>query len=280
MNEDMQSDAQVVRDLTAAITEPGYPTIHATEGVAPHIVLPAGYTVHDMEKRLLSPIRKRAKVVVTDSASFIAYANKHAIPDMSVIYADVDSEASRLGLVCVLNDDGKNGAGWRDHTVTFAPKLSVEWTRWTGKNKVVMTQADFATWLEENMGDVVDVEGFPSGSQMLQMALEFERTADKALKSKVNLQSGGMRLTYVDDDTKETSTSMEVFSRFMLGLPVFDGATARDRVQARLKYREQSGKVSFWYELIRPDLVFKAAVESDLEQIKEKTGLLLLNGKP
>lgn len=279
MNEDMQSDAQVVRDLTAALNEMNYP-IPGTSGASPHLVLPAGYNVHDLEKRLLSPIRKRAKVVVTDSASFIAYANKHANANMSVIYADVDSEASRLGLVCVLNDDGISGAGWRDHTVTFAPKLSVEWTRWIGKNKVPMSQADFATWLEENMGDVVDVEGFPSGSQMLQLALEFERTADKALKSKVNLQSGGMRLTYVDDDNKETSTSMEVFSRFMLGLPVFDGAVARDRVQARLKYREASGKVSFWYELIRPDLVFKAAVESDLEQIKEKTGLLLLNGKP
>lgn len=279
MNEDKQSDAQVVRDLAASLGEMSYPLL-SDGGESPHVILPDGYVVHDLEKRLINPIRKRSKVVVTDAESFIAYVNKHAIPDKSVIYADVDSEASRLGLVCVLNDDGENVAGWRDHTVTFAPKLSVEWTRWIGKNKVPMTQADFATWLEENMRDVADVDKFPSGSMMLQLALEFERTAEKALKSKVNLQSGGMRLTYVDDDSKDTTTSMEVFSRFMLGLLVFDGAAARYRVEARLKYREQGGKVSFWYELIRPDLVFKAAVESDLEQIKEKTGLLLLNGKP
>lgn len=51
-------------------------------------------------------------------------------------------------------------------------------------------------------------------------------------------------------------------------------------IEARLKYRENSGKLTFWYELIRPDRAFKTAVNSSLEQIKADTGFLILQGTP
>lgn len=43
---------------------------------------------------------------------------------------------------------------------------------------------------------------------------------------------------------------------------------------------DHSGKVTFWYELIRPDRAFKTAVQSALDQIKDATGFLLLHGAP
>ena len=44
---------------------------------------------------------------------------------------------------------------------------------------------------------------------MLAMSLGFERTSEKRLKSKVNLQSGSFRLEYIDDEDKDTRTSMK-----------------------------------------------------------------------
>lgn len=44
--------------------------------------------------------------------------------------------------------------------------------------------------------------------------------------------------------------------------------------------RIEDGKVSFWYELIRPDRVFKTAVSDALQKIAAETGYLILNGKP
>jgi hypothetical protein len=36
--------------------------------------------------------------------------------------------------------------------------------------------------------------------------------------------------------------------------------------------------VNFWFELIRPDRVFKSAVAEELDRIQEATGFLLING--
>ena len=73
---------------------------------------------------------------------------------------------------------------------------------------------------------------------------------------------------------------MKVFERFTLGIPVFEGSTSAYPIEARLKYREASGKLNFWYELIRPDRVFKTAVMDELNKIKEATGFPIIFGKP
>ncbi len=252
--------------------------IDTTQG-RPYVVLPDGYSVADLEYLLPTPTRHRAAVSVSDSESFIKYLRTHGSLAECCIYADIDAETSRISMQAIINDHGSE-PGWRDHRCAFEPKQSVEWNRWMGKNRSNMSQGDFANWLEENLSDIAGVEGMPSGNDMLQLALGFERTAEKRLKSKLNLQSGGVRLEYVDDEDKDTRTSMEVFSRFMLGLPVFDGSTSAYPIEARLKYRERDGKVSFWYELIRPDRVFKTAVTEELDRIMDATGFLMINGRP
>lgn len=245
----------------------------------PYVVLPEGYTVADLEHLLPTPARHRAQVTVTDSESFIAYTMKHGSLTECTIYANISVEESKMTMVSVINDHGDT-PGWRDHTCSFSPNQSVEWKRWNSKNKQSMTQADFAVWLEENLADVAAVEGMPSGADMLQLALGFERTAEKRLKSRINLQSGGVRLEYIDDEDKDTRTSLSVFERFTLGIPVFDGSASAYPLDARLKYRERDGKIVFWFELIRPDRVFKTAVAEELERIKSTTGFMILNGKP
>lgn len=248
----------------------------------PFVVTPDGCKVENIEKLLPFPTRKRATVVVTHTDSFIEYAKKHGSLDECVIYAQIATEQSQCTLVALMNDNGADAPKWRDHRCTFAPALSVEWKRWTSKDgpKNAMSQNDFATWLEDNQGDVRSVNGSPSGADILTLALAFEANADKRVKSHVNLQSGGVRFEYIEDETKDTRTSMEVFRRFTLALPVFDGSTEAYPVEARLKYRDNSGKVTFWYELIRPDRAFKTAVQSALDQIREATGFMLLQGTP
>lgn len=251
-------------------------------GRIPYVLVPAEYRVEDIERLLPFPTRKHATVTVSRTGSFIEYAKKHGSLDECVIYAEIDAEASKCVLLAVMNDNGATDPKWRDHRCTFAPALSVEWKRWLSKNGPgkAMSQTDFATWLEDNLDDVRSVNGSPSGAQMLEMSLAFEANADKRLKSRVNLQSGGVQFEFADDATPDTRSKMEVFKRFTLALPVFDGSTDAYPVEARLKYRDNSGKVTFWYELIRPDRAFKTAVSEALNQIKEATGFMFLQGTP
>ncbi len=250
-----------------------------SDGDTPFIVVPDGYSVESLERLLPAPVRKRASVIMTDAASFVAYTKKHGSLDECVIYANVDANTNKCSLLAIINDDKADAPQWRDHKCLFSPKLSLEWTRWLGMNKKPMGQSDFATWLEDNLGDIASVPNMPSGADILAMALGFEANADKKFRSKINLQNGGVSFEFIEDETKETKTRMIVFERFTLGLPVFDGSTTAYAIEARLKYREKEGRVTFWYELIRPDRVFKSAVADTLNQIKEQTGFMLLNGE-
>lgn len=252
----------------------------ASEDAIPFAVIPKNYELLPLEHTLMNPHWKRANVTVTTGGSFIDYAKRHGSLASCVIYADVDSANNRCTLIGIMNDHTEEQAHWRDHRCTFSPKLSIEWERWNSKNGAQMNQATFATWLEDNLGDIANVTGMPTGAQMLEMALRFEATADKKLASRVNLQSGGVRFEYIMDENKDTRSAMEVFSRFTLGLPVFDGSSDAYPVEARLKYREKSGDLTFWYELIRPDRAFKTAVQTTLTAIKETTGFPIIFGKP
>lgn len=246
----------------------------------PYVIVPEGYKVNDIERLLDVPQRKRGAIVTTDSAGFIDYLQKHSTADVSTIYADIDSEQSRCNLLAVIDDHSKGEPAWRDHSCKFEPKLSVEWVRWKGSNKKTMNQETFAAWLEDNLPDIANVPGFPTGTDILQMALGFEANSNKKFRSKINLQSGGVQFEYVEDETKDTRTKMIVFERFTIGVPVFDGSASAYPVEARLKYREKNGDVTFWYELIRPDRVFKSAVVDELAAIKEGTGLQVIAGSP
>lgn len=255
---------------------------HAVQGSMPYVLAPQDYELRSLEHLMPFPLRKRGKVTTTDSKGFIFYTAKHGNRDSSVIYADIDAEASKFNLVCVLNDHSgeADGQDWKDHLCIFTPTQAIEWRRWVGHDRKQFSQAEFAAWLEDNLADVATVDGMPTGADILQMSLGFEATADKRLRSKLNLQSGGTQFEYVDDEDKDTRTRMQVFERFTLGLPVFDGSTSAYPIEARLKYREKDGRMIFWYELIRPDRVFKTAVQDELALISTETGFAVVAGRP
>ncbi|MFZ4539919.1 DUF2303 family protein [Propionivibrio sp.] len=268
------TEAQTILDAGASVVE-----IRDVGGIK-FAIAPDSYSVINLEKHMPSPVRNRGAIVTSDSPSFIDYLNKYQHQDASKIYAEIDSDKSHCKLVAVLDDHTKSLPGWREHTCTFSPKQAVEWTRWIGKNQVKMTQSDFASWLEDNLPDIATVAGMPTGAEILSMALGFEANSDKKLRSKVNLQSGGFTFEFVSKEDERTRATMQVFERFTIGIPVFDGSANAYPLESRLKYREKDGVITFWYELIRPDRVFKTAVTDEVNTIKRDTNLLLIYGSP
>lgn len=275
MNEITNQDAKTILEAGAALGN-----VRIEEGVMPFVVVPREYHVVDLEHLMPEPTRKRAAVTMLDADSFIAYVKEHAIEDCSCIYADVDFEAGKYSLLAVIDDHGTDQPMWRAHTASLAPLQSLEWKRWRGHDRKAMPQADFAAFIEDNLGDIATVPEMPTGKDMLEMALAFEANSDKRFKRKLDLQGGGTHLEYVDQADDATSTKMRYFERFAIGIPVFQGATNGYFVEARLKFRMAGGALTFWFELIRPDRVFKTAVSSEVEKIREATNIPVLFGRP
>lgn len=246
----------------------------------PFVVVPEDYRLEDLENLATLPFRKRAYVVLQDSPSFIEYVNEHGNVVETHLYANVDYEKFSCSVLAVIDDHSTNDAAWREHLARFTPVKAYEWVKWTANDKRPMSQSDFATFLEDNLQDIATVEGMPNGSDMLNMALNFEANSDKRFKRRVDLQSGGVHFEFVDEANAETSSKFRFFERFTLGLPVFEGSKSAYPVEARLKFRQANDKLTFWFELVRADRVFRRAVEDELFSIKEKTGFKLLTGTP
>ena len=65
-----------------------------------------------------------------------------------------------------------------------------------------------------------------------------------------------------------------------LGAWIEDGKPVIYRIDVRLRYRQENSKVAFWYELIRPDKVLKAATEAEISTIRTHTNLPVMFGHP
>ena len=248
------------------------------------VALPPGWTHHvdDREKLQPQPRRKVAKVKLTETESFIDYTKRHGSLANATIWCTADFKGGALSFTTILNDHGEeeNQQAWRDHRATFVPEKSEEWKRWTEKHGHQFSQVGFALFLEENLKDIISSEGMPTGTQMLEMALGFEAKQDMRFKSAVRLQSGGVRLEYVEDEDKNTVTAMQMFEKFQIAIPVFRADEARYPVTARLRYRVKEGALMFWFELIRSDLVMEQASRALVEHIKTAAGMPFFFGSP
>lgn len=248
------------------------------------VALPPGWTLieKDDDNRLrTAPRRKIAKVALKDADSFIEYIKRHGSLTDSTVWCVANYKAGKVDFLGILNDHGEDEAkaAWRDHRATFTPEFSEEWNSWVKANKQPFNQAEFASFIEDNLKDIASTEGNPTGAQMLEMALTFEANQDMRYKSAIRLQNGGVQMSFVQDDDVQTLQKMSVFDRFSIGFPVFWNGDAY-RIDARLRYRVRDGKLAFWFELIRQDKVLEAATQTLIATIREKTGNPFFFGEP
>jgi uncharacterized protein YfdQ (DUF2303 family) len=241
------------------------------------IAVPKGYELKqiDTEGLLPNPRRTKAKASFSDAASFIEYVKRHA-EDGTVTWCRFDPQTFALTFTAVIDEHAKGLAGWRGHQAVFSPEMSAEWKAWVGKNAQSMPQVNFAEWIQEHEDDITSTAiGLPTSLQMHAMATEFVANEERVLKSTVKLQSGGVRLTYIADPDAGTTETMQMFERFAIGIPVFHAGSAWS-ITARLKYRLSQGKVSFFYELVRPDRVHEGAAKELIEIIRQGIGAVPL----
>lgn len=257
-------------------------------GALRHLAVPKGFNLIAVDNEDLQPNPRRAvdHFNLHDLASFVEYTKRHAGAS-TVTWCDFNPQTFELAFRTVFDDHAKDLPGWRNHTAGFLPDMSVEWKAWKGKNSVMgqspkpFGQLEFAEWIENHADEITaalpGIDGLPTSLQMLTMATEFQANEERVLKSTVRLNSGGVRLTYIADPDKGTTEEMRLFERFGLGIPVFhDGASFP--IQCRLRYRANSGKVVFYYEMMRPDLVHKAAALKLIDEVRTSVGVPFLMG--
>lgn len=250
----------------AALAVSGVSIREAEIGAIPFVVIPKDYAVADLESMLYQPRRFKGTTTVRDADSFAQVVRWHKDND-SVLYMKENQFA------CVFNDHGE-APGWGDFVCVYECPESREWTNWTNKSGIPMKQAEFVNFIESNLPDIVA----PDAASLLEVAKKFEVKKTVKFSSDIRLDNGQRQLEYVEEvQGSSQKGQMKVPSSLVLGLPVHESGPLY-QVDAHLRYRMDDGRLSIWFELIRPHKIIEDAMAQLRKKIEEDTGMKAING--
>lgn len=266
----------------------------------PLLATPKGPGVYDVSsvKKLideyrLNPERRKGTAVLADLDSFIDHANRFKNDD-SVIFADPNPTSPSLTSVLNYHEGKADGEPrFGDHRGRYNFPLSDEWKCWIGKNGEDMGQAEFAEFIEDRIGDVLEpTEAMDSALKFAKsISCEFAtpirlvdlsrglaiRVGGRIMQS-VKLQSGESSLQFETTHQDESGAPLKVPGAVLLAIPVFLHGPLY-QVPARLRYRTSNG-MSWRFDLYRTDVIFQHAFQEAWERAKANTELPVLRGAP
>jgi uncharacterized protein YfdQ (DUF2303 family) len=272
------------------------------DAAAQFAVVPASKTVQSLrpilDEFLPKPRRRVGKSTLRDVGSFVELTKRFASGD-SAVFANPDR--AQPSLVTVFDyhpkGDAPATADWLQHRATYAPPLSDEWKAWSGKNGVGMAQGDFAAFIEERATDLVVVnlddpdnrllktladlvEGaWANPTDMVRLSRGLQVNVESVVKNAQTLNSGEVSILYEETHKDGAGQPLKVPTLFTIAIPVFYAGQLY-RLAARLRYRVGGGKITWFYQLVRPDLVFDDAFNGIVSTVRTETTLPVFIGSP
>lgn len=252
------SEARVVATLAREATQTQPISPAAVYGVA--IPDESSWQVFTGEAFDDNPWRPRGTTTTRDAASFSTAIDNLSHGHDPHLFADADNRR----LVAVLNPGPD---GWGDHRVLLQLATSREWREWTGIDRELLPQVDFAEFVEQHTADIVS----PDAATMLELAQSFHATRSVRFGSSQRLKHGETVLQYVEELDAKGRGSIAIPDTVDLRVPVFDGGSLVD-VDARLRWRIHGQALRLGVVLLRPDTIERTAFLDVVSQVGQLRG--------
>ena len=233
-------------------------------------------------------IKGIAKTLTTDA--FVALVNRHK-SDASAIFANLDVNAPSLTGVVDYHGLGHEPA-WATHRITYAFPLSDEWKLWKGQNGKGLSQVEFAAFIEDHIADLasaIDQEmssyealfktKFATPSDLITMSRGMEVKVDSRVKEVRTLQSGEAEIIFAEEHNDARGKKLVVPGLFVIAIPFFVGGE-KDRLLCRLRYRVLEGRLTWFFQMYRPEIVMREFLERALVDVGRRTGLPTFEASP
>jgi uncharacterized protein YfdQ (DUF2303 family) len=250
-----------------------YPAIHAEIGKEfilnglPMVIIPEGADLKQFPDLRLAPVRIERTVTVTSASSFMQYFNRFGDID-SMIFVDIEKQRF-LGIVDYhMAQYGEGGSEPRhcSHKVVYDCPLTPEAKKWFDNDKKPMDQTQFASFIEDGLLEITE----PSGGEMLEIASTLQAKNAVNFRSGIRLDNGQAQMTYEENiqGSAGVTGELKIPQKIAIVLRIFRGDIAGYRIEANFRYRIKEGKLTMWYELIRPHVVREDAVKEIEATIK------------
>lgn len=266
----MSTEAEAIADLA---TRAAGAVVITTKDGRELLILPEGFTSHDVsDPRGITPgvpSRIRQGVTLQTTDSLVDYVNRYRGDD-TVLFADIASNS----IAAIIDYHGKAAANV-DHRAVMALPFSEEWKTWTGINGRMMSQLEFARFLEENSADIAA----PSGADLLEACRDLQAVRKVNFTKAVRTATDNENFEWVDETTATSKKGdVEIPSKFRLNLPVyFDGE--RTNLDAFLRWRLDDGNLTLGIALHRAEHVRQAVFRQIVVNASEATGCQAVFGK-
>jgi uncharacterized protein YfdQ (DUF2303 family) len=289
--------------------------IAALEGAAPHHLVDLGKDAAGVERKGVAirpshgvyslkpfldeyrtfPERRIGTAKFTDLRGFVEHVKRFSDKD-SVVFAKDDMASPSL--VAVLDYHRAGAAGQPQngqHRSSYAFPLSDEWKAWTAKSGVVMSQLDFAKFIEDRICDVADPHNTPTAvsahdwakkirvkfgepAQILELSRGLSAKVSHFVRAHHDVGNGDTTLSFSKSADDPNGQPLDVPGGFLVTIPVFKREDLFP-VPIRLRYRIEE-KVTWTVELARIEQVFEVALSEALSAVESSTGLPVLRGSP
>lgn len=244
-----------------------------TSLAGPHVI-----DLADHRDWVQTPAHKTGTARLHDAASFVAYVDKHQLPETET-YADV----TNLTVTTVINahqattDGHELTAGWGDHRATLTLQRTPAWKEWLANDRALLDQVAFAEHIEEHLGDIVD----PPAADLLEIAQTFNAKRDVTFESSTRLSTGAVQVEYRESDTTSAGKKgrLQFPERITLGLRIFEGEEPR-LVAARLRYRLTGGTLRLGYLIDKPGDAERATFDLVVDTIAAGIAGAVMYGTP
>lgn len=145
---------------------------------------------------------------------------------------------------------------WGDFRAEIVFRFTGQWTKWKAIDGRMLSQVEFAEFIEDNLHDVVS----PAGAEMLEIAQYLSATRSVDFKSAIRLSNGQIQFHNLESmDAKVGVGQTQVPETITLGIaPVF--GLSPFRVEAKFRYRLADGKLRMGIKLHRVEDVMAAVV--------------------
>ena len=237
------------------------------------------------------PQKKAGTANAQTFESFCTLANRHKTDD-SVIFANMDWRKPSLTAIIDYHQNQPGGlADNGRHRIHYAFPLSEEWQKWLEMDGQPMKQQDFAWFLEDRILEVSSPEvadlayeqqfgtKIALASQLVELSRGLNVRVDSVVKNAVTLQTGEASIQFEEAHTDAAGQPLKVPGLFILNIaPFFMGDKVR--IPVRLRYRLVGGKIMWFYNIYRPDLVITETVRASLFEAKRETELPAYEGSP
>lgn len=250
-----------------------------------------------LDEYLAKPRRRRGQARVKDVQSFVDLTSRFASAE-SLVFANPAREKPQFLAVLDYHPATMvaTDADWGEHKILYEPPLSDEWKAWNDRNGKSMQQAEFAEFVEDRISDVLDasIDGdpglkelatlvggsFASPSTLVQLSRGLQVRVESTVRNVVTLDSGEIDIVYTEEHKDGVAGNhLKVANLFAIAIPVFYNGE-KYRIPVRLRYRVQGGRMTWYYQLIRPERSFDDAFEGIVATVEKDTNLGVVLGTP